>query len=92
MNMEITATQQAIDILRGSGGPLFVWPTMSSGCQSMAFLQTATEQPRAHRFRRVPFPACHLYLSTTGPWPEKLTLSTRHGRVCALWNDAAWRI
>lgn len=90
--MRIAATTEAIEIVRASGGRLYVWQERSSGCQPMTFLQAAAAPAAGRTFHRADFAAFELYLAASGRWPLELRLETRRGRVQARWDGSAWAL
>ena len=91
--MEVTATPEAVALVRERGGRLYVWRTPRARCCSgMTFLKTAGKRPRGIEFKRYPFEPFELHLAHMAAPPAVLGLDARGKRVEAYWDGCAWVI
>ncbi len=90
--VHIVASAEAVELVRSSGGRLYVWSTRSRGCQPMTRLHASTTAEPCHVFRRAEFAAIPLYLAESGRWPRELGLDVHRGRVRALWDGSVWEV
>jgi len=92
--VEVHATPEAVALVCGSGGRLYVWAERSAGCQPLTVLATAAEAPADRDFAHVPFAPFELWFATGpgGAGPSQLGLHAESGRVRATWDGAAWAI
>lgn len=90
--MHVVASAALIELVRSSGGRLYVWPTRSAGCQPVTRLRASVTPAVGREFHRVEFDPIELYLAAATRWPRELGLDMRRGGVRALWDGNAWAI
>jgi hypothetical protein len=92
--MRVVLSDSAAELIRASGGRLYVWPKRAGCCGSLTTLVTSSVAPKRKEFRRVAVDdRFELFLpSRLGRLPEEIHLDTsRFSRqVRAYWNGCAW--
>jgi hypothetical protein len=86
--VHIVASADAVELVRSSGGRLYVWSTRSWGCQPVTRLHASAAPAPGRAFVHAEFDAVDLYLAEVGHWPPELGLDVYRGRVRALWDGA----
>jgi hypothetical protein len=93
--MRVEASPEAVQLVRASGGKLYVWAKRSRCCHgSITFLETSTA-PRERPVRRVEADGIELYLDTRLGEPEELVIEAtgrRRKHVHAYWDGCAYVI
>jgi hypothetical protein len=90
--VDVHATPEAVALVLGSGGRLYVWAERSAGCQPLSVLAVASEPPAGREFARVAVAPFDVWLAAGAAQPAELGFDVRRGRVRATWDGAAWAI
>lgn len=92
--MRVVVSDSAAELIRASGGRLYVWPKRAGCCGSLITLVTSSVAPTKKEFRRVAdADRFELFLPRRlGRLPEEIHLDTSRfsRRVRAYWNGCAW--
>jgi hypothetical protein len=91
--MQVIASPEAREALRGGGGRLYVWAKTSRCCGSITFLKASTEAPE-REFRRVEADGIEVYFAAgIRELPDELHVELRgilRKRLEAYWDGCAY--
>lgn len=92
--MDVTVTDEAVELVNRRGGRLYVWMERPPSCCGFAYLGTATQPPAGRDFRPVDADGLALYVDTAmRRLPDELNVGARGWRrrkPAAFWDGCAW--